>query len=78
MVVISVSIIESTEQVVSGIPRFITIETNIISVIYYTLDGSVPTINSTIYIDPIQLPLGPPTIVLSVFATNGTDTSPVS
>lgn len=77
MTVISISITESAEQIVSGIPRFITISTNIASVIFYTLDGSTPTTNSTIYTGTIQLPTDILQITLSIFATNGSDSSPV-
>lgn len=77
MAVISITVVESSEQVVSGIPRFITITTNISSVIFYTLNGSTPDINSTMYVGPIQMPTDKITIALSIFATNGTDSSPV-
>jgi hypothetical protein len=80
MSVINISIIDSEEQIVSGIPRFVNISANIPSAIFYTLDGSDPTINSTIYIDKIslsKLPSNNVEIILKVFATNGIDTSPI-
>lgn len=77
MSVISLTVTESVEQVVSGIPRFVTITANIASVIFYTLDGSTPTIDSTMYVSPVQLPTNVLTLTLSVFATNGTDSSPI-
>lgn len=77
MTVISLTVTASVEQVVFGIPRFVTITANIISTIFYTLDGSTPTTDSTMYVSPIQLPLGPQEITLNIFATNGTDYSPV-
>jgi len=77
MAVISITITASDEQVISGIPRFITLNANIPSNIYYTLDGSEPTTSSLVYVNPIELPTNETIIVVSVFATNGTDSSPI-
>ena len=77
MVVISVSITESEEQVVAGIPKTVAISTNVPSTIFYTLDGSVPTLFSTMYTGPIFLPVDKLAVTLSVFATNGVDSSPI-
>lgn len=77
MVVISVSITESEEQVVAGIPKTVAISTNVPSTIFYTLDGSVPTLFSTMYTGPIFLPVDKLAVTLNVFATNGVDSSPV-
>jgi hypothetical protein len=77
MAVISISIEESEEQIVSGIPRSITITTNIAATIFYTLDGSVPTLFSDIYIGTLFLPKDKISIVLNVFATDGVDSSPI-
>lgn len=77
MAVISVSIIESTEQLVAGIPKTVTISTNVSATIFYTLDGSDPTLFSLIYTSPITLPIDFLSVTLKVFATNGTDSSPI-
>lgn len=77
MTVINLTILDSAQEVVSGIPRFITITTNISAIIFYTLDGSTPTTDSTMYVAPIQTPQGLLKLQLNVFATNGTDSSPV-
>lgn len=77
MTVISLTITESTEQVVSGIPKTITITSSIPSSILYTLDGSTPTLFSNIYIGTIFLPFDQLSVTLSVFATNGAVSSPV-
>lgn len=77
MAVISLSITESLEQIVSGFPAFVSVSTNIPATIFYSLDGTTPTLFSTIYISPIAIPTDKTSVVLSIFASNGTDTSPV-
>lgn len=77
MSVICVSICQSSEQIVSGIPKTVSITTNIPSTIFFTLDGTTPTIYSNIYVSPIFLPVNQLLVVLSILATNGTDSSPV-
>jgi hypothetical protein len=77
MAVICVTVTQSKEQAVSGIPRTVSITTNIPATIFFTLDGSTPTLFSTIYTGPIFLPYAPLSITLSILATNGTDSSPI-
>lgn len=77
MVVISVSFLESTEQLVSGFPTSISISVNVPATIFFTTDGSIPTTMSNIYVGPIVLPLGIQEFALQAFATNGIDSSPV-
>ncbi len=77
MSVITLSIIQSPIEVVQGIPKNISISTNVPSTIFYTLDGSAPTIDSLIVVGPIDLTTPGSGIVLKCFATNGTDTSAI-
>jgi len=77
MTIININIIESAEQVISGIPKTITISTNIPVSVFYTLDGTTPTLLSNIYTGPIFLPINLLTVTLNVFATNGVVTSPI-
>lgn len=77
MAVISVVVTASEEQVVAGIPRVVSISTNIASSIFYTLDGSTPTLFSMVYTDPIRLPADKLAVTLKVLATNGVDSSPI-
>jgi len=77
MVVISVSIIESSEQIVAGFPRTITLTANVPSTIFYTTDGSTPTNFSSVFTSPIIVPTDVLEFTLKTFATNGVDTSPV-
>lgn len=73
MTVISISVIESLEQVVAGIPQHVTITTNIPTTIFYTLDDSTPTLLSNMYISPIYLPYGALVVNLKIMAHNGID-----
>lgn len=76
--VITIIITESDDELVYGVPKYLTLDTNIPSTIYYTLDGSVPTDISLIYLgDELYLPTNTPTITIKLFATDGTDTSAV-
>lgn len=77
MAVISVTVTESSDQIVAGIPRTVSISTNISSTIFYTLDGTDPTILSTIYTGPLKLPTDKLTLILKIYATNGTDSSAI-
>jgi hypothetical protein len=77
MAVISVTVTQSYEQVVSGIPKTVSITTNIPATIFYTLDGSTPTLFSTIYTGPIFIPYNQLLVTLSILATNGVDSSPI-
>lgn len=75
--IISVSITVSSEQIVSGIPRFATITTNIPATIFYTTDGSIPTISSNIYTSQLALPTNQSVVILQVYATDGINSSPI-
>jgi len=77
MAVISVTITQSSEQVVAGIPKTVSITTNIPATIFYTLDGTDPTLFSNMYTGAIFIPYDQLLVTLKVLATNGVDTSPI-
>lgn len=77
MTVISISVEESAEQISLGIPRYITMTTNISATIFYTLDGTTPTLFSNIYIGPISLPRDRLSLTLSAFANDGVNSSSI-
>lgn len=77
MSIISITIVESAEQIVAGFPRFITLSTNLPSTIFYTTDGSTPDTFSNIYHSTIEVPTDQQEFTLKIFATNGTDASPI-
>lgn len=70
MAVVTLTFTGSDEEITAGIPRYITITSNVPSTIYFTLDGSVPTINSPIYIDTFEMPDGETSVTLSAFGVD--------
>lgn len=77
MSVITLSIVSSPIEIVSGVPKTITLSTNIPSNIYYTLDGTEPTLSSLIVVGPIDLTTPGSGIIFKAFATDGTTTSAI-
>jgi hypothetical protein len=77
MAVISIQITESDDQVSSGIPRLLTITSNIVCNIFYTFDGSDPDFSSSIYTHPIVTPSNLNPLIFKVFATNGIDSTAI-
>ena len=77
MPVISITITPSTNEVLPGIPATITLSTNVPATIFYTLDGSAPDTFSPVYVAPISISAGPLSVILSVVATDGIDTSSI-
>lgn len=74
---ITISITESPLQLLAGIPSSLTLNTNVPSTIFYTLNGTDPDFSSNVYIDTFALPTNSGQIVFKAFATNGIDTSPI-
>lgn len=77
MSVIQISLTESLSKFQSGIPENITISTNIPCTIFYTTDGTTPTIYSDIYVFPIEVEQNTLMFKLNFFASNGVDTTSV-
>jgi hypothetical protein len=76
--VISITITESTEQLLSGIPKYVELSTNTPATIFYTLDGTDPGVTSEMYVTgQLEMPTNQTTVIFKVFATDGTDTSPI-
>jgi len=73
MAVLTVTAVSLGSQLIAGIPLLIGLETNLPAVIYYTMDGSEPTVSSALYVEPIQLPTTMH-VRLRVFAVSGPDT----
>ncbi len=77
MAVISITITESEIQILAGIPKTVTIETNTPASIFYTFDKTDPTTDSNIYIGALNLPSDSGTVVLKIYATDGVDNSAI-
>jgi hypothetical protein len=75
MAIISLTITESPIQYISGIPIEVLVEPNIASTVFYTFDGTDPTVDSDIAIGPIKLPTDGNSVTLKMYATNGDDAS---
>lgn len=71
MAVITLTFTGSEDQIVSGIPRTMTIESNVPITIYFTLDGTTPTLDSPIYTDTFKMPDGENSVTLSAFGVDG-------
>ncbi len=72
MAVISITLTNLGVEVLSGIPRLVSLETNIPSTIFYSIDGTVPSVYSQIYLRPILMPTHG-TVRLRVLAVSGAD-----
>src|ERR1019366_222556 len=77
MAVITITITNSADQTILGIPNSVSLESSEPATIFYTLNGATPDLFSTIYMAAIMMPRSLANVVLSVFATNGNDSSAV-
>jgi hypothetical protein len=77
MSTITISIEESPLQLLDGIPSTVTLDTNTPATIFYTLDGTEPTIDSLVALGPIDMPTDRAYVALRAFATDGVDSSPI-
>lgn len=77
MGVINITITESSDQTIPGIPNTVTITTSEPATIFYTLDGTTPDTYSPIYISSILMPRNLISVNLNLFATNQIDSSSV-
>lgn len=68
MTVFTLTFAPSTDQIIAGIPTTLEIVANQASTIYYTLDGSLPTLLSSVYVGPIELPTDTGVVVASALA----------
>lgn len=75
MAITTLTFIRSDEEITSGIPREITITSDILATIYFTLDGTVPTLDSAVYINPFTLPDAETSVILSAFGVDSEEES---
>ena len=65
---ITLSVTESTNQLISGIPEYLIFEASEPCNIYYTLDGTIPTQSSLIAVDKVYLPTSGSSVVVKAKA----------
>lgn len=68
---------ESSDELVAGIPKYVTISSSEPSIIYYTLDGTEPSDSSLIYVDKIYLPTNNANVTLKYQAYYSGTTSSI-
>lgn len=73
MAVITISATGVGPELVSGIPQFVVLDTNIPSTIFYTLDGSMPSVVSSVYLGAITMPTNSGSVRLRALALSGLD-----
>jgi len=75
---IILTVVQSTNQIISGIPEYVEVETNIPSVIFYTFDGSDPTIESEFLTSSrLLLPTSTNKVLLKLVAVAGSESSDI-
>lgn len=72
MAIITISATLLGNEIISGVPQLVSLYTNIPATLYYTLDGSVPTINASVYTDIIEMPVDS-SVRLRALALSGGD-----
>lgn len=77
MGIINITITDSADQTMPGIPNTVSISTSEPALVFFTLDGTVPNTYSNIYIGPISMPQALVNVTLNVFATNQVDSSAI-
>lgn len=77
MATITITIKESPLQLLAGIPSNITLESNVPATIFYTIDGTTPTISSSVAVGQIELPTNSGSVTVKAYATDGTDSSAI-
>ena len=74
---IVLTLLESEEQIISGIPEYIEFETDVPANIFYTLDGTDPTIESLIALGKVYLPTSGLTLTVKAIALSADGSSDV-
>ena len=75
---IILTVVQSTNQIISGIPEYVEVETNVPSVVFYTFDGTDPTIESEFLTGTrLLLPTSANSVLLKLVAIAGSESSDV-
>ena len=68
MEIITLSFNKLGVPLLDGIPEFVEITTNLPAMIFFTLDGTLPTLFSNQYVDPVKIPTDSGSVDLSAIA----------
>ena len=75
---IILTVVQSTSQIISGIPEYVEVETNVPSVVFYTFDGTDPTIESDFLNETrLSLPTATNSVFLKLLAVAGPESSDI-
>ena len=74
---ITIAIKESDTELLDGFPEYISFETDVPATVYYTLDGTDPTVESLIAIGNVYLPTLTGTLEVRAIAIVGDDQSDI-
>ena len=75
---IIITVVQSTNQIISGIPEYVEVETNVPSVVFYTFDGTDPTIESEFLTGTrLLLPTAVNNVFLKLIAIAGSESSDI-
>lgn len=72
MAIITITATELGSQLITGIPMLLSLETNVPSTIFYTFDGSEPTVFSAVYLEALLMPTIS-TVRVRAMAVSGSD-----
>lgn len=75
---IIITVVQSTNQIISGIPEYVEVETNIPAVVFYTFDGTDPTLDSNFLTGTrLLLPTSGNSVSLKLVAIAGSESSDI-
>ena len=70
MAVVTLTFTGSEEEIVSGIPKYLTIASSVPATIYFSIDGSTPSTSSPIYTSTFEMPDGENSVTVSAFGVD--------
>jgi hypothetical protein len=74
---INLTLNKSEVEILSGFPEYITFSTDVPSMVFYTLDGSIPDVDSMIAEGRVYLPLNQGSVKLTAVAVSDDDNSDI-
>jgi len=72
---ISLTLDKSEIELISGIPEYVLFKTDVPSVVFYTLDGTTPDVDSLVATGRVYLPTNQGSVVLTAVAISSNDNS---